>query len=250
MNLIKAILTKELLYFWRYRVNALFSILFMTIICLSIIFGYGQVIGFDEGKEKSIIASFFLWMIMMLNFNTINNNISSEATNGTLEQLYLNSSSYVLLLLYKNIIVFIINLLPIYVVVGIISVIANINIDGIFLILPIVILGIPSIWGISLMTGGLILMFKQINTVLSASSAILFAAITYFSSKLTIFGYLIPFSKTKNLSLSILSEPYFSVEYYEYVVVLLNSVCYLTLGILFFKFAEGYAKKNGTLGHY
>lgn len=247
MLLFKTIFTKDLLYFWRYKANAIMSLSFSLIICIVLLYLPFLNSVTEEKGDIAIIAPYFLWMVMTSNFS-INEIVSNDAISGVTEQLYINTSSYFKLLLVRSLSSFILSAFPLVVFVFIISLISKVNILPFLYVIPIILIGIPAIWGLSLIAGALVLRYKRIDTVVSIISAMLFAGVSYFSTKSKIFAIVMPFAHASRISSIILRNLSSPIVWTDFIIILANSVVYMVLGILCFKLAEKSAKKYGLLG--
>jgi hypothetical protein len=60
--------------------------------------------------------------------------------------------------------------------------------------------------------------------------------------------HFLPFAKANKLSSQIIQQSDYSIQINDFLLILTNSILYLFIGILCFKFAEKHAKNHGTLG--
>lgn len=250
MLMVKAIFKKELLYLWRYRINTIATIVFMSVICVGItstseFTNVTQILG---GSKLSMIAPYFLWLVMTTNFNSITGSISSDSTSGIMEQLYVNSGNYFKILIIRAVSSFILNIIPLYTIIFIISFFAEINILSFFIVIPVFILGVPAIWGLALMAGALTLRYKQVTSVVSIFSTILFMGISFFLTKIDILAYIMPFAKANKISLLIIQQIDYNIVIADIATIIINGAIFFAIGIICFKFAEKSAKKIGNLG--
>ena len=250
-----AILVKDLKYQWRYKVNTVVGIAFMTAFCFAIIYGISLFSGekMESASKMTVIGGYILWVIMMNNHITITSTISSEATLGTLEQLYINTSNIYLYLIMKCMSTFMVSVISLYGIVISIFLFGGLPLDvRILEILPIIMLGIPALWGISLAIGSLALVFKKIESVTSIVSIVLITTIPVIVQKSAVAGLVLPFGMANRLSQEIIRGDLslLGVSPSDIALIIANDLSYLLLGIGLYSISEMYAKKNGKLAHH
>lgn len=247
LYLLKAIAYKNIIYMWRYKFNTIFSII---IWCL--LFG-GIILGLNKWKSEdfnviTILGGYITWIIMTSSFSGIVNRLVSEANLGTLEQLYCYSRSFYNTILYQGVADLIILLIQITLIIILILPFCNsINFSFLFQFLyslPIIILGVFSLWGVSLLIGAIALNYKNVSALYATISSILFAYSTYQVHNSMLFCYLMPFGLA-NLKMQV----YFDQDIYptvlDFLYILSNSCFYLILGLIVFRYYEQRAKING-----
>ena len=250
-----AILKKDLKYQWRYRVNTLFGIAFMTFLCFAIIYVINLFSGDKMGatSRMMVIGGYILWVIMMNNHITITSTISSEATLGTLEQLYINTSNIYLYLIMKCLSTFMVSVISLYGIVISIFIASGLPLEmGILEMLPVVILGIPALWGISLAIGSLALVFKKIESVTSVVSMVIISTIPVIVLKSTVAGIVLPFGMANKISQEIIRGDLSltDVRAGDLAIIVANDLFYLIIGMGLYAISEYYAKKYGKLAHH
>lgn len=247
--LIHATLVKDLKYLIRYKFNTIFNILLLCFVFLGLSFGYksfGNEMNF--ASIESLLSGYIVWLIMVSCFTGIVNNLINETNIGTLEQLYISSKSFYLTLIIKGFSSLIISIFQIAIIVFII-VIASPNIFHTFLInffssIPFIIIGIPAVWGISLLVCSFALQHKNIGSIYNAISSILFAAISYGVHSSRLLALLFPFGLT-NITLQNIYNLHNFPEIIDLIFIVMNSTLYLLFGIFMFKMYENKAKENG-----
>ena len=249
MELFKTIIVKDWIYFWRYKVNAALSLLFSLFICVVLLYLPMMDPITKEKGDLGVVAPYFMWLIMSSNF-TINQLISSDSITGVTEQLYVNTSDYLKLLLLRCISSFLIGIIPMALFVVIISLFAKINLMGFVSAIPFMVLGIPAVWGLSLVAGALVLRFKRVDTAVTVIGTVLFAGVAYFSSKNVLFSILMPFAYASRISSAVIRGAALCVTWSDLVIIIINSVLYLFVGVLCFRIAEKGAKRLGILGNH
>jgi ABC-type transport system involved in cytochrome c biogenesis permease component len=250
-----AILRKDLIYQWRYKVNTFVGILFLTFICFGIIFGINSFSekGMDTSEKAGFIGGYILWLVMMTSYQTITRTITSESTLGTFEQLYINSPNIFTFLFMKCFSAFLTSMITIYFIIFLILYLANIPLDmNIVLMLPVILIGIPALWAMSLGIGSLALVAKQIDAVSSVVSMIVLASIPIIVQKSQLAAIVLPFGLSNKLSQDIFTgtTSLSAVSVQNVAAILANDAVYLAIGMTIFKISEYYAKKYGKLAHH
>ena len=255
IRLLSAVLIKDLIYQWRYKVNTIVGILFLTFVCFGIIFGMESFSegGLDSSEKAGFIGGYVLWLVMMTNYQTITRTITSESTLGTFEQLYINTSSIRTFLFLKCFSAFLTGLIVLYAIIFLILGFSGLGANiSIIAMLPVILVGIPALWAISLGIGSLALMFKQIEAVSSVVSMIVIASIPVIVQKSHVASLLLPFGLANKLAQDIFAgeSRLLDVTGEDIALILANDVAYLLIGLVLFGISERYAKKFGKLGHH
>lgn len=250
-----AILKKDLTYQWRYKVNAIVGVLFLTFVCFGIIFGIDSFSdkGMDASEKAGFIGGYILWIVMMTNYQTITRTIRSESALGTFEQLYINTPNMFTYLFLKCFSGFINSLVVLYTVILVILLIADIPLDtGILMILPTILIGIPALWGISLGIGSLGLVLKQIDSISSIISMIVLASIPVVVQKSLLASIILPFGLSNKISQDIFTGKISlaNIGLDNIGMIIANDIVYVTIGVTMYKISEYYAKKYGKLAHH
>lgn len=252
-NLIYINTLKELKLMYRYGFNTLFSTLIYALVFI------GLLAGLDDFKFElkynftdNFLSGYIVWVIMISSFSSIISDITGESSKGTLEQLYLNSKSFCVTLLVKGISSFLITLIQTFILITIIVGVKK-DIDPTYLYqffksIPILIIGLPSIWGLSFIIIALTINYKNVSFLYNAISSMLFAFLSYQVHYDKLLAYVCPGGIT-NLCLQNLYSGN-NISMMDIIFIIINSVVYLTIGILFFRIYEYKAKKNGKFSKY
>lgn len=179
-------------------------------------------------------------------------NIITEAMRGTLEQLYMSPMG-----VWKILLMRIVSQFALQSIFMIILLFAAMLTTGQWLslnpltTLPIMLLTILSMFGVSYMIAGLAIIFKQIQAFLQIFQFILMGLVFVPVSAAPFLAFapfvqgvdMIRIVMMENLTLSQLPAM-------DYVTLTLNSIFYLVLGLLIYKQCEKVAMKKGVLGQY
>jgi ABC-2 type transport system permease protein len=245
----------------RYKFNTFSDILSSYILFIAMFAGikvFGQsmkVSSLDFGNTvEGFIVGYFIWNIMMLAYSDTANNIVGDANRGTLEQLNMSSIGLSSILVVRSLCNIVISVLISFILLFLIMFTTKhwFEVSFASMFIPIFI-GIFSILGISLIFGGLALIFKSIKSLLNI--------IQYF-----LIGLILPFPENVNGLLSILLpfrpsiEAVYRIMLYgdsimnfsltEFGIMVINSAIYFFIGFFIFEQCCKTAKKRALLGQY
>ncbi|MEW6608170.1 MAG: hypothetical protein AB1414_12125 [bacterium] len=261
--LIKAEMTKDYIFIKRYPMEAIGGICCVYLMFLGIFysakFAYGnQEPIFLGNTPEGWILGYLIWLFAAAATTYMSEQWHNEALTGLLEQLYISKSGpiYILLARVLSVFLYISVIFPIFFYIFQLS-------TGIYLelklisTLPIFILTFLGLCGFGFFLAGMTLIFKRIGP--------LFLIVPIFPLGLAIFPiedlsvnlqrltlFLPLIYGVKLIRLTILQDQNFIVLFRngEIVILLLNSIFYLFLGILWYKMADKIARNKGLLAHY
>lgn len=239
MLLVKATLFKNILYLKRYWLNTLFGVIIMALVFVAITYGISILSSsYIHEESTSLISGYVCWMFMTASFSTMVNNITNEASLGTLEQLYINSKYFTLTLLaqaFSNFITYWIQFMLLILIIVLLQLAPAYIITGYVLYLPLFFIGTLSLWGCGLVVAALALEYKNVSSIYTALSTILFGAISYLSQNYDNWQLdLVPFaSASHNFSMFLQGE--LDINWGSVCKIMLNSVLYILIGVYFFR---------------
>lgn len=188
----------------------------------------------------------------MMTMNFIGYSVVTEATRGTLEQLYMSPMG-----VWKIMLTRIISQLGLQSVIMVLLLFGAMLTSGQWLSLnpmttiPIIAVTMISMLGVSFMIAGLAIIVKQIQAFLQIFQFVLMGLVFV---PLTVAPFLAfaPFVKGVNMVRTVMIEDLTLTELpvSDYGVLVLNSLVYLILGLLVFNRCEKIAMKKGLLGQY
>lgn len=235
-------------FFWTIKNNKIklaTVIIFNTALLLLFFFGLKnkETLGIDY--TTLFIIYILIWLIMSA-FTKMSDLITNENKEGTLEILFTSPYGFIKILftnILMNLVLCIILLLILFFINNLITgVLNNVNI---LQIIPILIIGMFSLYGIGLIIAGITLLTKDIDVILLVIRLIIAYLIMTFDS------IFIPFTVAKNMIVQIVT--YGSIEFNmmlnEFFYLFLNSIFYFLIGIIVFKFIEILALKKSYLGN-
>ncbi|MCT8138515.1 ABC transporter permease [Anaerobacillus sp. CMMVII] len=254
LNLLKANFRKEYIELKRYLPNTLALLLTFYIIFLAAFFGImfvGDPASFEANVQYSIISVVF-WSLTMLTMNFIGFAVIQEAMRGTLEQLYMSPMG-----VWKIMLTRILGQFALQSIIMIILLFAAMLTSGQWLNLnpmttiPIILLTMFSMVGVSFMIAGLAIIVKQIQAFLQIFQFVLMGLV-FVPLSVAPFLELAPFVKGVNMVRMVMMEnlTLTQLPWTDYLSLLANSAIYMALGLIVFHQCEKIAMKKGLLGQY
>lgn len=254
LHLFNANFRKEYIELKRYLPNTIALVVTFYIIFLAAFFGImfiGDPASFDTNVQYSIVSVVF-WSLTMMTMNFIGYSVITEATRGTLEQLYMSPMG-----VWKIMLTRIVSQLGLQSVIMILLLFGAMLTSGQWLSLnpmttiPIIIVTMISMVGVSFMIAGLAINVKQIQAFLQIFQFVLMGLV-FVPITVAPFLAFAPFVKGVNMVRTVMLEnlTLTDLSLSDYGVLILNSLVYLILGLVVFDRCEKIAMKKGLLGQY
>jgi ABC-2 type transport system permease protein len=238
----------------RYLPNTISLVLTFYLIFLVMFFGI-QVVGDPGSADENIrflIVSNAFWFLLLLGISSMGWEITTEATRGTLEQLYMAPVGAWRILLARMIGTVGINLLIMIAMIFLSMLTAGkwLNLAPLPLLL-IIVPTLVSIIGLGFIAGGLAIVFKQVQALLQVMQ-FLFLGLAFVPLESAPWLEFAPVVKgidlMRNVMVSDLTLAQISTA--DWLSLLLNAVFYFGLGLAVFLFCEKRALDRGLLGQY
>ncbi len=258
--LFKISIEKSFIELTRYRFNTVSDILSFYFLFLAMFLGlksfgnsmYVNPLSIGETLE-GFVAGYFLWTVMLMAYSDTAHSVINDANRGTLEQISMSDLGLQSVLIVRSITNLAVNLIVCFLVLFSIMITTNNWLDVKLLQLIILIMiGIFSILGIALIFGGLALIFKKIQSLLSIVQYFMIGLLLPSSSSLKAFAVILPFRPAIDefYAITIGHQSLFDISFYDLASIVVNSAIYFLLGILVFNFCSKQARKMGLLGQY
>ncbi|MGE8207085.1 ABC transporter permease [Heyndrickxia sp. NPDC080065] len=254
LYLFKANFRREYIYLKRYLPNTISELITFYAIFLFLFFGI-QIVGDPSTIELNVqntIVNYLFWFLAMMVMQGIGWSIMNEAQLGTLEQLYMSPMGAWRILLARIISTTVLQLIMIIILLYLSMLTTNtwLNIDA-FSIIPILMLTLISMIGVSFMIAGLAIIFKQIGSFLQIFQFILMG-LTF--APISNLPYLVVLPVVKGVDMSrgimIHNSRLSDFTFSDYTLLIANAVIYLIIGIVVFKRCEKTAMIKGVLGQH
>jgi ABC-2 type transport system permease protein len=203
-------------------------------------------------NSQYVIVSTVLWLLALMVMQGIGWEITTEATRGTLEQLYMSPMGTWRILLARLIGTVLVNLVIMVVVLLLAMLTAGQWLQFDLLTLaPLFMLLIVGMIGVGFMIAGLALIFKQIEALLQIVQFVFFALVSVPVS-LSLALEFAPIVRASSMIRDAMVEGKTLLMFssLDYGLLLLNALSYFVLGIFVYRLAEIQAMRRGLLGQY
>jgi len=253
LALFYAIFKKDLLLLARYPVDTVSRFVF-TIILFVLMFVGGTLVGgqaFDDSLA-GLIVGYFLWSMAVSAYQGIAQNVQSEASWGTLEQLYMSPHGFGTVMVMKvtsNVFTSFlwggITLLAMLLMTG-----RSLTVD-VVTIVPIALLTLAGAVGLGFVMGGLALLYKRITAVVNMLQFGLIALISAPAFDQPGLRYL-PLAQGSGMLQRAMTEGVRLWEFPvgDYLVLVATAVGYFLAGYLVFRRLAERARRLGVMGEY
>lgn len=249
---------RRFLIIWNYKFNLLMQVVMVALIFLGATFflGHGQI---DPSQAPSMLLGYGVWCYARIILLESSYYLTIEAQSGTLEQMYMSPVNATVLMIGRMLAMLISTTLTLILPVGALAFFLHINIPLRWDALPILLLSLIGLFGLSLVLCGAVLVFKQVDNLSDLiQNSLLFLAgtlvpLSNFPDWLATISRLLPLTQ----GIVILREIIFgglsltsTWANGSLPGLLLQSVLYLCFGWVVFKLCERVAMNQGLLGQY
>lgn len=237
--------------FKRYLFNTFTNLIVFFIIFIAMFYGIKFFAGPNISSDSlaSLIIGYIMWTFAIIGFQDLAYGVYEEIQRGTLEQLYLSSIGIEIIFFFRSFLDFIFSLF----FVGIVL-IATMAVTGIWLsidllrVLPVLILSIPSLWGLGIFFGGLVMIFKKISSFMQIITFGLIGIVSVSAYPLNFYSFL-PFAAGSSTIQKMIRNNQ-NFDYKWYLLLGLISLIYLIIGISAYKICENIARRKNLIGQY
>lgn len=254
LNVFRVNWSKQLIELRRYLPDTIGLIITFYAIFLLLFLGIRAVgdPSTADGNIQYIIVSNAFWMLLMMSFLSMAQEVTTEAIRGTLEQLYMSPIPAWRIMLSRAV-----SSVLIYLVLVILVALLAMLTSGQWLTFSLpaaLLLGVPTlapILGLGFIGAGLALLFKQIGSILQIGQFVLMAMA--FTPVDILPGLaLLPAMKGIHLVRSIATSEMSlqQVSAADWWTVSANGVLWFALGLIVFRLLERRALRTGVLGKY
>lgn len=249
----RAIFKKQLTLMVRYPINLVSGLLTMYIFFAMIFFG-GQAVAGEALADnlEGIIIGFFLWSMAWSAFADLTWNVTREAQWGTLEQLYMTTHGFEVVMLVKSVVNVLLSFLTGALILGLMMLTAGeLLVLDVVTIVPVVVLGLLSVVGLGFVFGGLAIVYKRVENVFQILT---FAFVGLIGAPVSAIPALkaLPLTQSSYLLQQAMQD---GVRLWEFPatelgILVVVAFAYLLAGVVFFRAAQRRARALGVLGHY
>ncbi|MEL7350973.1 MAG: ABC transporter permease [Cyanobacteria bacterium J06649_5] len=212
----------------------------------------GPASNFGE-RLDTVVVGYVIWTLVLYIVNDIANNLQLEAQTGTLEQVFLSPFGAPRVFLARAIASLTLRILLIAVVLSIIIAITGSQLAfPLLLLLPLSTLLLGA-YGLAFFIGSFALVFKKVQQVLGLFQFLLLFLLATPTEEWTgpakIIANMMPILPSTGLLRDLMARN-LALDWREWAIALANGLFYFALGTLVFRWAEGKAKRQGSLGGY
>jgi len=245
----------------RYALGTVADIATFYLIFMGIFISIRSVVGQVRPEELSQIATAqvvgflaFYFASMVLSF--VNNHLREEVEQGTLEQLFVSSRCFVLILFARLGATFTVDLIRFVPLYLLLSVSTGVYIRLTLSMILVFLLLLLGVYGLALFLGGMTLLFKRTGQLSFLFQVLFlgfgFSSLSQLSKGVETFISLLPFARgvtlLKEMAVHGSNASVFSST--AFLQLLGNSAAYMVAGLAFFMWAEKLSKQKGLLGRY
>ncbi|MEM6430399.1 MAG: ABC transporter permease [Deinococcota bacterium] len=252
-NVLSANIRKVIIEMVRYLPNTLSTIATFYAIFLMLFWGiraFGDPLTQAENIESTIVGV-VLWSLAIMVMQGMGWEITSEATRGTLEQLYMSPVAAWRILVARTLGRILTQLVIMVVVLLLAMLTAGQWLQVDVLLVPLFVLLLTCMMGVSLMIAGLAIVLKQIDAFLQI---VQFAFFGLVSVPVTVSPWLelLPIVRASSMIHDVMAEgsSWAEVSPTMWALLVANALIYFGLGITLYKRAEQRALRLGLLGQY
>ncbi len=253
-NVLAANIRKQWIELKRYLPNTISMIITFYAIFLLLFLGI-QVVGAPGAAGEStryLIVSMVLWFLALVAMQGIGWEITTEATRGTLEQLYMSPVPTWRILFARMVGEVLANLVVLFLVMALAMLTARQwLVFDLATLLPLFLLTILGMIGVGFLVAGLALVYKQIQAFLQIAQFI-FMAMVAMPVTLSLWLEALPVLRGATMIRRAMTEGVSLLGFtgFEWLLLGLNSVLWLGLGVVVYRAAERRAMNRGLLGQY
>lgn len=201
---------------------------------------------------EGLIVGYLVWSLAIFSYFSMAQDLIQEAQLGTLEQLAMSPMGLGTVLLGRALSGLLWQFVTLAVMLFLIIVTTgkHLHLD-VFSMLPIAILTLAGIIGLSLVMGGLAIVFKKVQAALQIMQI---AFVAFIAVPLHRFPFLkfLPLKWGTELlgRVMIKGDSLLDIPFKDTGFLILHATAYMVVGLLVFKYFERVARSRGLLGHY
>ncbi len=240
----------------RYPSEVIGGVVILTAVFYGIFLGTQYMAGPDivfGDRLDTVVVGYVIWSLVLYIVNDIATNLQMEARTGTLEQLFLSPFGAPRVFLARAIASLTLRSLLTLIVLLIIMAITGSRIAfPLTLLLPLTTLLLGA-YGLAFFIGSLALVLKNVQQLLSLFQFFLFfllaAPTEDWTGPARLIINMMPILPSTGLLRDLMAREQ-PLDWRGWAIALVNGLVYFTVGTLLFRWAEGKAKRQGSLGSY
>ncbi len=249
---------RRFLIIWNYKFNLVMQLVMVALIFLGATFflGHGQI---DPHQAPSMLLGYGVWCYARIILLESSYYLTIEAQSGTLEQMYMSPVNAGFLVVGRMLAMLISTTLTLILPVGALAFFLHISMPLSWDALPVLLLTLTGLFGLSLILCGAVLVFKQVDNLSDLiQNMLLFLAgtlvpLSSFPNWLAVISRMLPLTQGIVILRRIIFEGQSLASTWvdgSLLWLMLQSFLYLCLGWVVFKVCERVAMRQGLLGQY
>lgn len=204
-------------------------------------------------RLDTVVVGYVIWSLVLYIVNDIATNLQAEARTGTLEQVFLSPFGAPRVFFARAIASLTLRLCLILIVIAIITTITGSQLSfPPLLLLPLSTL-LFGAYGLAFFIGSVALVLKNVQQLLSLFQFFLFFLLAAPTEDWTglakTISNVMPILPSTGLLRDLMARDV-GLDWHGWAIALANGLFYFALGTLLFRWAEGKAKQQGSLGSY
>lgn len=249
---------RRFLILWNYKFNLVMQLVMVALIFLGATFflGHGRI---DPNQAPTMLLGYGVWCYARIILLESSYYLAIEAQSGTLEQMYMSPVNASVLVIGRMFAMLISTTLTLIVPVGTLALFLHVRMPLNWEMLPVLLLTLAGLFGLSLILCGAVLVFKQVDNLSDLiQNTLLFLAgtlvpLSSFPAWLAAVSWTLPLTQGIVILRRMAFEGQTLVSTWSdgsLVGLVLQSALYLGLGWVAFKICERVAMRQGLLGQY
>ncbi len=249
---------KGLLITWGYKFNTLTMLVRLSFFFLGVnlVMGRGHL---DAQALAPTLLGFIIWFYAAIGITSMSLNLTEEAQNGTLEQVYMTTVNTGVIAIGRSLAALVVASCMVLLIATALTLIFGISIPLRWEALPVFALIMLGLFGLGFMIGGATLVFKQVHQLANFAENILLwlsgtlLPVALFPGWLETFSKFLPATQgIIVLRKVVLEGSSLSTTWANGGLPLLiaNSAAYFVFGWIVFKWSERISKGRGIMGQY
>ncbi|MDC8831807.1 hypothetical protein [Alteromonas gilva] len=241
------------IYLWflikiRYMPEMIMGYIITLMFFMGIFYGVGLYADQDADKLDTFIIGMVIWMFAVTSYSGVSDEIDKEVNDGTFDKIYVTQHSLWYIIMVRAVVDVILGMANFFPFLFLFMWISSrwLDIDY-FTMLSSMLLAAPSLLGVGYFLGGLFLLMKNTDTLKIVVQLLIVGLILLSAHPLNYFAFL-PFVLGSSISKLAVNYQY-AIQLQDAFFIGINSLVYLSCGILFFNYCENIARRKGTLCH-
>ncbi|MCA1838737.1 MAG: ABC transporter permease [Actinomycetota bacterium] len=202
--------------------------------------------------QDGLIVGYMVWSLAIFAYFSMAQDLIQEAQLGTLEQLAMSPMGLSKVLLGRALSGLVWQFITIAVMLTLMMVSTGryLHVDVISMV-PLMVLTLAGVIGLSLVMGGLAIVFKRVQAILQIMQIAFVAFIAVPLSRAPFLKYM-PLKWGNELLTRVMRDgkSIFQLPWQDVAFLIGHAVVYMTIGLVVFKYFENVARRRGLLGHY